>query len=358
MNCYFKTNRMTIICPKPELTIRTTSGGHICIDFLYFSNIPKNNTNYYLNYLMNNGIERITIDFKDTGFIFNRILALLQYHLDSYVPNLIKDYNINQQKYNFFIDSYFVKNLKSYRNDECIDQNIDLFNDDFADNCIIDCFNFETNRTLNCLPTNRIDSWIRVERDFNYFGYKLCPYFHNITLNSSQNIMIKCINNCKFGCNQQYLNVRKYEINGKNDRKTTINFFPKYIINFDFKETVKMDFNDLIYECGGIIGMWLGWSFISISSVIENIKIFISYIYKIIEILILIFKKIFDCFKIFFKLIFNGIIFIISRLKYRCNLIIQWVIRKKRERKLARVGTELKVYNSGHSDYNRPIKIY
>ena len=47
---------------------------------------------------------------------------------------------------------------------------------------------------------------------------------------------------------------------------TVINIIPKQSHRMNFIETKKMSFNDLFYNVGCIIEMWIGWSVISFSS--------------------------------------------------------------------------------------------
>ena len=135
-------------------------------------------------------------------------------------------------------------------------------NDDLS----IDCINRETNETFGCLPVIGVYSWIRLERDLNHFQYTFCP--KNIGNNSHfiiYSIFIRCFYKNIYSCETHNFNVfnnhRKYEkpFSTKIDILFKTNFIPEYKQNF------RMKFNEWVYNCGGIIGLWFGWSALSVS---------------------------------------------------------------------------------------------
>ena len=114
----------------------------------------------------------------------------------------------------------------------------------------------------------------RIQKDFKYFGYKLCDN-EMWAFNLAQNLnMIRDIKLIKQRCLDAYqdncedLSIDSYQFSSGYtvDKTTIVNIIPKYTINLNYQEQLKMDFNDLFYNVGGIIGMWIGWSVVSIES--------------------------------------------------------------------------------------------
>ena len=61
----------------------------------------------------------------------------------------------------------------------------------------------------------------------------------------------------------------KIRIEGTSNR-SIINLIPDFSMKPIYSESLKTDFNELIYNCGGIIGMWSGLSPVSIAYITIN----------------------------------------------------------------------------------------
>ena len=123
--------------------------------------------------------------------------------------------------------------------------------------------------------------FFRIERDLKYFGYKLCDNSIYLAQNSNMICDIKLI---KQRCHDAYqdncedLLIDSYQFSSgyTTDNTTIVNIIPKYTINLNYQEQLIMDVNDLFYNLGGIVGMWIVWSVASISS-LSNFLVKIIY---------------------------------------------------------------------------------
>ena len=120
--------------------------------------------------------------------------------------------------------------------------------------------------------------WIRLERDLKYFGYILCKDHLNLTLKSKR-FYEMCMNKCRSSCNIPFFKVKHY-IKDNHDDETILNIIPKYSNEFSYIESYRMSFYDLFYEIGGIIGLWLGLSIISLSNLPIILTKYLRIIYK------------------------------------------------------------------------------
>ena len=163
----------------------------------------------------------------------------------------------------FIIDSIFTKNLPK-NNKTCIDLKQGLFTNNLNDEMTIDCINRELNETFGCLPVIGVYSWIRLKRDLNHFQYTICPK-STANIYSVDPIHRRCFQKSKPFCETQMFDVFN------NHRKCDKPFSTKIIIFFrnnlipEYKQNYRMNFNDWFYNCGGIIGLWFGWSAMSVS---------------------------------------------------------------------------------------------
>jgi hypothetical protein len=55
----------------------------------------------------------------------------------------------------------------------------------------------------------------------------------------------------------------------KNTVETKVELFPLRSQRIQYTETLNMDFNQLIYNCGGTLGLWFGLSPLSIDDLVR-----------------------------------------------------------------------------------------
>jgi hypothetical protein len=103
-------------------------------------------------------------------------------------------------------------------------------------------------------------------------GYVMCDQSMSISMNDSDfgmKLVKECHKNCPKKCKKTYFNnniiIREFS---KVSNDTILEFFPTKSPHFKYSETLSVDFNQLIYNCGGILGLWFGLSPLSIDDLI------------------------------------------------------------------------------------------
>jgi hypothetical protein len=170
----------------------------------------------------------------------------------------------DNSKIEIFFTSYAHKKL-NIRNQRCLEgnnnQNLKNYS---SDNCFLDCSYRNLNQTYGCLPINSI-----LELDFESHlasrGYRIC--YKKADYAKRNSVKGECRDTCLPECESVYYNImvstKEYR-----DRKvgTFVKIFPIKFPHFIYTETLYMDFNQLIYNCGGILGLWFGLSPLSLDN--------------------------------------------------------------------------------------------
>ena len=291
---------------------------------------PNNNNNNNVSLISKNRgkIQKITIRLRD-----NEIYDLPKFWLTRSsiydIPNNQYLKPIDMGKTHFFIfESTSVKRLHDFDEKPCIQTNIGLFDEDLYNQCYMDCLNNLYNQTFGCLPImNERTSWIRLERDLKYFRYKICKEVSrdeitNLNLNWEK-FHPKCLDQCPSPCTIPLFKVNSY-VKDNPTFETILNIIPKYNIEISFIESYRMSFNDLFYEFGGIIGLWLGLSVNSLTDLIIYSK-------SILRIIILYYNK--DLLK-YFRNISAKILQIIFLSSYNFSIKLTRSFQRKKPPKL------------------------
>jgi hypothetical protein len=139
----------------------------------------------------------------------------------------------------------------------------------FSGSCINDCFLFHSNGTFGCLPADYTFIHLEFEFHITHLGYKIC----NHSIDSTKllgNIHKFCETFCLPKCETIHLEVKVEKTsNIDKSKEIVIEIFPLKSRHLEYVETLKLDFNQLIYNCGGIIGLWFGLSSISIADLFD-----------------------------------------------------------------------------------------
>ena len=125
------------------------------------------------------------------------------------------------------------------------------------------------NQTFGCLPAIDVFSWIRTERDLNHFKYTVCPKF-DVNLQFINDISF-CAKINEHLCEKLLFKVFNNHRSYDKPFSTQINIIPKNNLITEYKNVYRMDFMDWVYNFGGIIGMWFGWSALSIPTALFTI---------------------------------------------------------------------------------------
>ncbi len=151
--------------------------------------------------------------------------------------------------------SFSLRKLSSIEN-ECISENdIKNFGEDYFDLIIFDCIFKLLNQSYGCLPIDEVFQ-LYFDRDILKNGYKFC---RNITIDSMANVWKECLKLDKPKCNSINFNT-KIETTKFLSNQTIVELIPKISRRIAYFETLKTDFDRLIYNCGGVLGLWFGLS--------------------------------------------------------------------------------------------------
>jgi hypothetical protein len=131
--------------------------------------------------------------------------------------------------------------------------------------CPTDCYLFLTNRTFGCFPYPRNEIQLEFEYHIRNIGYKFCENSINFTERMNAFLVNKCLLDiCSPNCENIYFKTKFNTITGKLNQ-TVLELYPIKSKHFEYIETLNTDFNQFIYNCGGIMSLWFGLSPISIA---------------------------------------------------------------------------------------------
>jgi hypothetical protein len=162
-------------------------------------------------------------------------------------------------KTEIFYTSHAHKKLNIHKQ-RCLEGNLKNYS---SDNCFFDCFHRFLNQTYGCLPIVGSYFQLDLESHLASQGYRICYKKSDFVKNYSMHE--ECLDACSRQCESVYYNImvltKEFE-----DRKvgTFVKIFPMKFPHFIYTETLNMDFNQLIYNCGGILGLWFGLSPLSL----------------------------------------------------------------------------------------------
>jgi hypothetical protein len=198
-----------------------------------------------LNYPMidKNKIERTTISLYD--FDVSNVV------LEPFTDNLYSFDVMKHFGYKVTFQSSLTQRLNVEQN--CISEdNANKFKEDYFRFCFNDCYVKKTNDIYGCFPSNGV---------YFYFGrygrYKYCNDSH---LYHNQSLVHKIYEICRTECKPKCSSIQfefKLEISNPMSIKTILEFIPKKTPRIAYIETLKIDLNRLICNCGGIFGLWV-----------------------------------------------------------------------------------------------------
>ena len=83
--------------------------------------------------------------------------------------------------------------------------------------------------------------------------------------------IFECINECRFNCEFGLYKIKPFYDFNPIYRNNDINvkIIPRSNILVHYEEQYVMDGWELIYQLGGVVGMWKGWSALSITSILK-----------------------------------------------------------------------------------------
>jgi hypothetical protein len=165
---------------------------------------------------------------------------------------------VSNMKTTITFSSFSVKRLKFEEND-CIPEEIEKdFREEYFNFCLVDCIIDSFNQSFGCISNSFPQ--IYFNRHLLKFNYKLCNTFTDKANDSLRESALNyCMKYCKPKCNIFNFDA-KVEISKNFRNDTILEVIPKKSPQIKYIETWKTDVNRLIYNCGGVIGLWFGIS--------------------------------------------------------------------------------------------------
>jgi hypothetical protein len=257
-SCYFVIKQRKINCPKPVYLFTIIDLNHLNVKQLLFSEINETEIKQLINIGIEKNIEKIVIemntDFKIHLEIFRSYFA---------GTNIIR---IDTNAINNLFYSSNILHKTSSDKEYCHNNSEGIFGNSSYDNNIISCYLENLNKTHSCLPLISSQLFVRIEYDLKIIGYKFCSTEIMGNLSQIERILMKCVDTFDPGCNVELFEteLKLTEFKGKLNR-TILNIIPKVSVKPQYSESLKTDWNELIYKCGGIVGLWSGLSAVSIT---------------------------------------------------------------------------------------------
>ncbi len=153
-----------------------------------------------------------------------------------------------------------VKKLR-YEEIECIsEENQKDFSQEYFDFCGDDCIVEKVNQLFGCVPVYLVSFYFN--KNFLKNNYKLCKNFtikhefSSVTKSSLKSFMLQFIKICKPKCNSVNFDT-KIQVSKHVSNKAIFEIIPTKT-RIAYIETLKTDFDRLIYNVGGILGLWFG----------------------------------------------------------------------------------------------------
>ncbi len=203
---------------------------------------------HFLNHSLieNNKIERLIISFFD----FDQTITI------KLEPNNINQYLFEANKkfrHKISFGSYLTQKLNSSVFHCISDEKNGYFNDEYFEFCFNDCSLNESINKYGCIAPFQ-QFYVFIDRNIRRNGNKLCNDTHSIDYPLIYNkCQQKCLPKCKF-TNFEF----KLQVSNHSSNETIVEFIPKKSPRIAYIETLKTDLDRLIYNCGGIFGLWFG----------------------------------------------------------------------------------------------------
>jgi hypothetical protein len=257
-SCKLFRNRQTIDCSNSRKGLLLSGSFE---DWLTFHPILDNNSKslYEDNTCNDENIDRIELTLKGSGFVLIYLGDCKSVYYRS-EPFIIVKNTITQIGFT----SYSVEKF----------ENGCLKNENYSfEKCYQNCYFLNCNQTYGCVQTKNYMLYIDFELDLVSKGYKLCN--HSINETDEDLFLAKCYNSCPAKC--QSLHFKTKFIAHKYStlmNETILRIFGIKSPHFQYIETLNMDLHQLIYNCGGILGLWFGLSPLNIDDLVTILKPF------------------------------------------------------------------------------------
>jgi hypothetical protein len=241
-SCHHVIHNKLINCSKVDIGIAQYNEDLLIINHLNYSEISDKEK-----------IEKITLS-------LNPFHTLVVYTFLSHSNSITRtEFVLNQNTITKFTFSSFSLRKLSSNENQCIsEKDLKNFGEDYFDFIIHDCLFKIYNQSYGCIPIHNVRE-IYFDRHILKNGYKFCG---NTRIDSLINVLEECLKLSNPKCNLINFNT-KIETTKLLSNQTIVEFIPKKSPRIAYFETLKTVFNRLIYNCGGVLGLWFGLSPIS-----------------------------------------------------------------------------------------------
>jgi hypothetical protein len=153
---------------------------------------------------------------------------------------------------------------------KCIsDEELNNFGEDYFDFVFNDCYFKSVNQSYGCISFIGVIAYF--DRHILKNGYKFCKN-SNVTLDSLKKINAECLKNSNQKCSSINFN-SKIESIKLLSNETILEFIPQKSPRIAYTETYKTDFDRLIYNCGGVLGLWFGLTPIKLVDILKYLPL-------------------------------------------------------------------------------------
>jgi hypothetical protein len=228
-----------------------------------------------------NKFEKITIRLNSSPYYMSAIFYL---SLTQSIPQSMVSITPNTTTAASF-STFLVKKLRS-NEIKCIsEENQKGFNEDYIEFCFKDCFVDKVNQLCGCVPVYDVSFFFN--KNFSKNNYKFCK---NCAVSHDDSTYFSIENQCEKICKPKCNSINfdtKVQVSSHDSNKTILEIMATKTTRIAYIETWKTDFDQLIYNFGGILGLWFGITPIKAADLIQ-------YIPKIYRILINVFVSVFQ----------------------------------------------------------------
>lgn len=267
-SCEITINSISISCSEPKLHFEFTSGIFLFSMSSLLENMSKTNRSLLLKHGIERNLNYISLNLKIIDDLF------LTLESSTYNTKLLinKFYNtdIYYSSNTFFKISNSENNCKHYEDQQSV------FMNSVLGNCANDCYLLNYNSVLHCLPLNKTFLAIDFNKYFSDSKFKVCSNESNLSQKMRSELKricrLECLSDCKIiSFFTKMLNRKSIS----NENNLIVRIIPKKSHNIEYMDTYQTELNQLIYNLGGIIGMWFG---LSPADIVVMIRILLMFI--------------------------------------------------------------------------------
>jgi len=260
--CKVFRNKQTFNCSDPRNQISILNDSIIYPTFeITFEN--KINCLYENTVCFPQSLEKIELELK----VMRRMVISVYYK-----PSLEGGESLPlgfNSKTEIFFTSYTHKKLNIHKQ-RCLEGNNNQNLKNYSEhNCFHDCIYRFLNQTYGCLPLVGSYHQLDFESHIASRGYRIC--YKKTDSAKEFSVQRECGDICLPECETVYYNIITKQFQDKKVG-TFVKIFPIKFPHFIYTETLNMDFHQLIYNCGGILGLWFGLSPLSLDDLVKILR--------------------------------------------------------------------------------------